>query len=161
LAGRARYLRLLPFTRRERLGRIDEPPWLGRFLAPDGTEPLAEPPRGDAALPIADEEILDGGMPPIVVDGARRDLWFLGYEQTYLERDVRELSQVADLPAFRLLLQLAALRTGSLLNASNLARDAKLPVTTVTRYLGILETSFVLTRLTPYLRSRRRRHHKG
>jgi len=53
-----------------------------------------------------------------------RDLWFLGYEQTYLERDVRGLSQVADLVSFRNLLRLAACRTGQILNQSELARDA-------------------------------------
>ncbi len=41
-----------------------------------------------------------------------------------------------------------------MLNQSELARDAKLPVSTVTRYLGLLETSFLLQRLAPYLRSR-------
>ena len=35
-----------------------------------------------------------------------------------------------------------------------MARDARLPATTAARYLGLLETSFVLARLTPFLRSR-------
>src|SRR6185295_9736525 len=35
-----------------------------------------------------------------------------------------------------------------------LARDSRLPVTTVSRYLGLLETSFVLARLPPFLQSR-------
>jgi len=83
-----------------------------------------------------------------------RDLWFLGYEHTYLERDVRGLSQVADLVSFRNVLRLAAFRTGQILNQSELARDAHLPVSTTSRYLGLLETSFVIDRLAPYLRSR-------
>jgi hypothetical protein len=41
--------------------------------------------------------------------------WFRGYLQTYVERDVRQLFQIADLVAFRTLAQLAALRTGQVL----------------------------------------------
>jgi predicted AAA+ superfamily ATPase len=58
---------------------------------------------------------------------------------------------VADLVVFRNLLRLAALRTAQVLNQSDLARDAKLPVATASRYLGLLETSFVLRRLPPHL----------
>ena len=149
LAGRALYLTLHPFSRRERTGRTAEPPFLTRFLA----EPAL--PRASSVEPISEAEILDGGLPPVALgDAASRELWFLGYEQTYLERDLRDLSQVADLVAFRNLLRLAALRTGQVLNQSELARDAKLPTTTVSRYLGLLEASFLMTRVSPFLRSR-------
>jgi uncharacterized protein len=149
LAGRALYLTLHPFTRRERLGRIEEPPFLVRFLEAPGL-----PPRREVEA-VAADEILDGGLPPVALgNAASRDLWFLGYEQTYLERDVRALSQVHDLVAFRNVLHLAALRSARLLNQSELARDARLPAATVARYLGLLETSFVLSRLTPFLASR-------
>ncbi|HEV3077439.1 MAG TPA: ATP-binding protein [Thermoanaerobaculia bacterium] len=155
LAGRALYLTLHPFTRRERLGRTAQLPFLVRFLAEPklpvssgaGAEPRAEP--------LSADEILAGGLPPVALgDVANRALWFLGYEQTYLERDLRALSQVADLVAFRNLMRLAALRTGQLLNQSELARDARLPVSTVSRYLGLLEAAFVIVRLGPHLRSR-------
>jgi predicted AAA+ superfamily ATPase len=149
LAGRALYLTLHPLTRRERTGRLEEPPFLVRFLAEPGL------PRSADAESLTGEEVLAGGMPPVVLDEARRpDLWFLGYEQTYLERDVRDLAQVTDLVAFRNVLRLAALRTGQILNQSEVARDAKLPATTVSRYLGLLETSFVLHKLPPFLRSK-------
>jgi predicted AAA+ superfamily ATPase len=149
LAGRALYLTLHPLTRRERTGRLDRPPFLVRFLSEPGL------PRTAEAEPVADAEVLAGGMPPVVLGEVRRaELWFLGYEQTYLERDVRDLAQVADLIAFRNVLRLAALRSGQLLNQSELARDAKLPATTVGRYLSLLETSFVLHKLPAYLRSR-------
>lgn len=149
LAGRALYLTLHPFSRRERTGLTSEPPFLVRFLQ-DPSLPRA----GRGAEPISEDEILDGGLPPVALGSLSRELWFLGYEQTYLERDLRDLSQVADLVSFRNLLRLVALRTGQLLNQSELARDARLPVTTVTRYLGLLETSFLVSRLPPFLRSR-------
>lgn len=149
LAGRALHLTLHPFTRRERLGRTAEPPFLVRFLA----EPKL--PVSAGVEPFSADEILTGGLPPVALgDVANRGLWFLGYEQTYLERDLRALSQVADLVSFRNVMRLAALRTGQLLNQSELARDARLPVSTVSRYLGLLEASFVFVRLAPHLRSR-------
>jgi predicted AAA+ superfamily ATPase len=149
LAGRALYLTLHPFSRRERLGRLGDLPILLQIL--DGAPP---PPRLDVP-PLAADEVLDGGLPPVALgDAASRGLWFLGYEQTYLERDVRDLSQVADIVSFRNLLHLAALRTGQLLNQSDLARDARLPATTAARYLGLLEASFVVSRLPPHLKSR-------
>ncbi|MCP4697526.1 MAG: ATP-binding protein [Gammaproteobacteria bacterium] len=148
LAGRALYLVLHPFTRRERRGSREKP-FLVKFLK---TGKL--PPSVDIEA-ITENEILDGGMPSIILGKtANREYWLLGYEQTYLERDVRRLSQVTDLISFRNLLRLAALHTGQLLNQSDLARDARLPASAVTRYLGLLETSFVIKRLPPYLKSR-------
>ena len=148
LAGRAISLPLQPFTRRERRGAT-QAPFLVSFL-----KELQLPPAPSLSV-LTDREVLYGGMPSVVVgEDIDRDLWLLGYEQTYLERDVRDLAQVADLVTFRTLLRLTAARTGQILNQSEIARDAKLPVSTTVRYLGLLETSFILGRLLPYIRSR-------
>ena len=147
LAGRAISLTLGPFSRRERLGATQEP-----FLVTFLKEARLPPSASSSAL--TDREVLHGGMPAIVVgENVDRDLWLLAYEQTYLERDVRDLTQVADLVTFRTLLRLAAARTGQILNQSEIARDARLPVSTAVRYLGLLEASFVVDRLPPYMRS--------
>ena len=149
LAGRALYLKLTPFTRREARGSSSRKPYLAKLLEAKG------PARTQPAEPIRDREVLHGGMPTIVTGESKRShLWFLGYEQTYLERDLRALAQVADLVAFRSLMRLAALRTAQILNQSELGRDVKLPFSTVTRYLSLLETSMLLERVEPYLRSR-------
>jgi predicted AAA+ superfamily ATPase len=50
-------------------------------------------------------------------------LWFRGYVQTYLERDLRKLSNVGNLGDFQTLMRMAAGRTARLLNESDLARD--------------------------------------
>jgi predicted AAA+ superfamily ATPase len=103
-------------------------------------------------VPAIGEDVLLGGLPPVrlrlVPDYG---LWFQGYEQTYLQRDVRDLSPLTDLVGFRQVMQLAAHRTGQLLNISELARDAKQNAMTTSRYLGLLETSFVVQRLPPFL----------
>ena len=88
LAGRALYVTLHPFTRRETLGAIEDPPFILRFLE-EPTLPRSGKP------PLRAEEILNGGLPAVVLGSVGvRDPWFLGYEQTYLERDVRQFSQV-------------------------------------------------------------------
>jgi predicted AAA+ superfamily ATPase len=56
--------------------------------------------------------------------------------------------------AFHSLIQLAALRTGQVLNISELGRDAKLNSRTASRYLDLMETSFLIKKLTPYLSNR-------
>jgi predicted AAA+ superfamily ATPase len=148
LAGRALYLILHPFSRRELTGRLDAAPIIRRLFD------AGAPPRVQTQ-PIRRENILGGGLPPVCLRLVRRaELWFKGYEQTYLERDVRELGRIADLMSFRNLMRLAALRTGQVLTVSELARDAKLNAVTTSRYLSLLELSFVISRLTPYLANR-------
>jgi len=149
LAGRAVYFTMHPFSRREALERTGEKPFLQGLLE---TEQI---PKYRIGSPLTPAEIKRGGMPSVCLgEVTNSDIWFKGYEQTYLERDVRELSQVGNIIAFRNLLRLACLRTGSILSVSELARDAKLNVATTSRYLSLFEASFIIYRLPPYLKNR-------
>ena len=148
LAGRAGYFTLHSMTRREQRGTTAQEPFLVKFLASPAL------PSGPTA-PVTEPEVLRGGLPPACLgpaDGLAE--WFRAYIQTYVERDVRQLSQITDLVAFRLLAQLAALRTAQVLVISTLARDIKLNAVTAGRYLDLLETSFLIRRLPPFLKNR-------
>lgn len=148
LAGRAVYLTLYPFNRREILATTKEIPALIYFIN-KGVFPNRR------VKPLTWEEVVTGGMPSVCLGEVKQPaVWFRGYEQTYLERDIRSLSQVADLIPFRNLLQLISLRNAKVLNISELARDAKLTVMTTTRYLSLMEASFVCFRMHPYLGNR-------
>lgn len=148
LAGRAIYFTLHPFNRREIKGNVSSEPFLVRFSRTLDVQ-------SNSVHPVEPREVLLGGMPPVCLERLRNPaLWFKGYEQTYIDRDLRQLSQVADLLSFRHLMQLTALRSGHILNLSELARDAKLTVTTTSRYMSLLETSFVIRRIGPYLGNR-------
>jgi len=148
LAGRAGYFTLYPMTRRELREQTGNRPFLADFL----TAPLL--PSGPAK-PVSEQEVLAGGLPPVCLGPADAAAeWFRAYVQTYVERDVRQLSQIGDLVAFRTLAQLAALRTGQVLVISTLARDAKLNAATAGRYLGLLEASYLIRRLPPFLKNR-------
>ena len=148
LTGRAAYFALGPMTRREIEGTAGTEPFLAKFLR----EPHV---RSAAAQPVEDEEVLVGGLPPACLGRPNAAVeWFRGYVQTYIERDVRDLAQIGDLVAFRTLVQLAALRTGQVFVASSFARDCRLSVATAARYIGLLEASFAVRRLPPFLNNR-------
>ncbi|MCU0290930.1 MAG: ATP-binding protein [Thermoanaerobaculaceae bacterium] len=149
LAGRAVYLTLHPFGRRELTDRLDSQPVLRRLFESGRPPHLGDVPH------LAMGEVVLGGLPPACLPGEPGPaLWFKGYEQTYLERDVRALARVGDIISFRNLLHLVALRTGQVLSTADLARDAKLSAATAGRHLGLLEASFVVFRLAPYLANR-------
>lgn len=92
-----------------------------------------------------------GGMPALIVLTAEeRRQWLKDYEYTYLERDVADLARLDDLMPFRKFQRLAALRSGCLLNYTELARDAAVSVDTARRYLEYLRLSYQTVVLPPY-----------
>jgi hypothetical protein len=147
LAGRAVYLELPPFCPAEWLERPGGLAPLDRLFERDFE--LADWPGTDGAW---ESWLLRGGFAPALgaASEAARNLWFAGYVQTYLERDLRQLSAVPNLPDFQRLMALLANRVGRLLNQSELARDAAMPQPTVHRHLILLETGCLLARLAPY-----------
>ena len=105
------------------------------------------------------EAIMAGGypVPSLSPDAEFRTRWFDGYTQTYLERDLRDLSATDNLVDFRRLMQIAAGQNGRLANAASLSRDAGLSPATARRYLGTLEVSFQLLRIPAYSVNRGKR----
>lgn len=146
LAGRAVYLELPPFCPAEWQERKDALTPLDRLFEEDFDWQAWPEEPGDWPT-----WLLRGGFPPALqIDSAvDRGLWFSAYIQTYLERDLRQLSAVSSLPDFQRIMALAAQRTGKLLNQADLARDAALSHPTAHRYLNLLETGCLITRLRP------------
>ncbi len=147
LAGRAVYFILDPMA----LGEINQTPrpeLLTRLLAGDF------PDEGglDQAPPDPTELLMRGLMPPLLsLDSPQSwTRWWEGYVATYLERDLRQVAQIDALLDFRKAMELVALRSGQLLNQSEVARDAQLTQPTVYRYLNLLETTNLFDRLPAY-----------
>lgn len=147
LAGRAIYLELPPFCPAEWQQRKTALQPLDRLFAPDFD--IREWPAETGDWPAW---LLRGGYPPAlaIASDSDRSLWFSAYIQTYLERDLRQLSAVSSLPDFQRVMALAAHRTGRLLNQADVARDAALTHPTTHRYLNLLETGCLVTRIRPY-----------
>jgi len=163
LAGRAHYLRLGPLSRAERMGRGAVGPW-SELLTVSWRE-WPDLLRGRDAVP-GDwrEESALGGLPVPAheLDSARaRALWFDGYVETYLERDLQLLARIDSLGDFRRLIRAAALRVGSVLNQADLARDVAVSAPTVHRWLNLLETSFQVVRVEAFAMNRTKRLIKG
>lgn len=83
--------------------------------------------------------------------------WWEGYISTYLERDLRQLSQIDSLPDFRRLMTALALRCGQILNQSEVSRDTGITQPTIHRYANLLETTCLATRLPAYTVNRTKR----
>ena len=143
LAGRVRLTCLLPFSLAELTLR--DTASMDELLASGARHPAP----GGAWT----EHALRGFYPRIHDRGLDPGEWLAQYFQTYLERDVRDLTQVGDLEAFGRFVRLCAGRAGGLLNLSSLGNDCGISHDTARRWLSVLETSFVTFRLQPYHRS--------
>lgn len=148
LAGRMEVLTLWPFSQGEmngvREGLLDtlfskKPVW---------TATNAGVLRRDELLEIA----LAGGYPPVAARPSvvRRRAWYQSYLTTILQRDVRDLANIADLSAVPRLLAVVASRAGGLLNFADLSRSLALPQTTLKRYFALLEATFLVQLLRPW-----------
>jgi predicted AAA+ superfamily ATPase len=103
------------------------------------------------------ETIQAGSYPAIFERGLEPLDWYRGYITTTLERDIRQLVNVADLGTFQTFLELTAGQIGQLTNFSRLGADAGISVNTAKAWLSVLETGFLVFRLRPFhanLRSR-------
>jgi predicted AAA+ superfamily ATPase len=159
LAGRAAYLTIWPLTRREQLGLGRAGIWSELLATPRAQWPELV---ASETVPFEDWKAIArrGGYPTPahkLRTAAERAEWFEGYFSTYLQRDVPELSPIASMPDFRRLMRSVALRVGTLVNQTQLARDTTMAQSTVQRYLNLLETSYQIVRLAPYTASRTKR----
>src|SRR5246127_4100770 len=94
--------------------------------------------------------LLHGGFPEVVARPKARGLWFASYLQTYLERDVRAITNVRDLATFRRFLALLASRHGQILNKTDLAAPLGVTVPTIGDWLHILEVTGQVILVPPY-----------
>jgi predicted AAA+ superfamily ATPase len=149
------YVRTLIDTKPRRMGQ-----WLftGSQEAPL-MRGITESMAGRAAilqlLPLSLEEtakvdLLHGGFPEVLTRPQARSLWFASYLQTYLERDVRAITNVRDLTTFRRFLSLLASRHGQVLNKTDLAAPLGVTVPTIGEWLSILEVTGQIMLVSPY-----------
>lgn len=91
------------------------------------------------------ERLLRGGFPEAVTrqSNDRREAWFRSYLSSLLQRDIRELANIAGLTEIPRLLSLMAARSSALLNMSELSRTVGITHTTLRRYLALLEALFI------------------
>lgn len=128
LAGRCAVLKLLPFSQKELQS--------ARLLPKD-----------------VYEYIYTGGYPRIYDKHIPPARYYADYFETYVPRDIRNLENIGDLLLFTRFIKLCAGRIGQLVNISSLANDCGISSTTATRWLSLLETSFIIYKLKPDFRN--------
>lgn len=86
-----------------------------------------------------------------------KNLWFGSYVSTYLERDIRNITQIQDLSRFQIFMQLIAIRAGQLLNYSEISKECGISQTSVKNWLSILESTFIIKIIRPYYKNHSKR----
>lgn len=100
-----------------------------------------------------DEVLYSGGYPRIFDKNLNPTQWLQQYYQTYVERDVRSLVNVAQLDLFQRFVGLCAGRVGQLLNYASLGNDCGVSDPTAKSWLSILHTSFICFTLKPHFKN--------
>ena len=132
LAGRVGFVKLLPFSRLELANCHMEPDHLHA-------------------------SIYQGGYPPIYDTNASPLRWHDAYITTYVERDVRQIVNVRDIDRFQRFVRQCVGNIGQLANLSRIGADCGIDQKTVSAWLNVLESSFILFRLRPHFSNFRKR----
>lgn len=151
LAGRTAFLRLHPLSLPELLG------WPALDV-----ERLDHPPATLERRPSSGlwETLHRGFYPRIHDERLDAQEWLADYIRAYIERDLREVAQIADVRGFERFVRLAAAHTGQELNLTALASDVGVAQQTAKRWLAALEIGYLATTLPPHYASYRKRLRK-
>ena len=106
---------------------------------------------------VLEQALYTGGYPRIFAENHNPTEWLSEYVQTYLHRDVRTISNIRNLETFQQFIQLCAGRSGSLIKYSTLATDCGISRPTAREWISVLEASFILVRISPFLGNTRKR----
>lgn len=108
----------------------------------------------NSLLPEKIEQVtVKGCYPRIYAYNLEPTSWYLDYIETYVERDVRQISMITNLSEFRRFIRLCAGRIGQLLNVDSLAIDCGISVKTAKSWLSILEASYIIFLLQPHYKN--------
>jgi len=148
LAGRVGILDLWPLARQEITG-ADLSLTVKLLEDPTEIESLS-----DSEFPVNDSDdivpaMLAGGYPPVALHDAGVD-WIESYRRTYIQRDIRDLSRVADMGRFDRFMMLCAGRTGTIINKADLSSTVGVDNKTIDNWMSLLESSYQILTLPAY-----------
>lgn len=144
LAGRVAVLKLQGFSLRE-IQQIDfHLPFVPNLAYLSAREHQLQPVENIWNI------IHQGYMPRLYQQAMNWEVYYASYVSTYIERDVRSLTNVTNMTDFTRFMVAMAARSGELLNYSNVAQEVGVSVDTIKRWTTILETSGIIYLLKPY-----------
>ena len=143
LAGRVGLVNMLGLSQSELTARDNRP-----FITTYDTlsEREFQPPN---VLEVF-RRIQKGSMPALYETEQDTETYYASYVSTYLQRDIKDLTQVADELSFMRFMQVCAARTSQMLNYSSLARDVGISSPTAKQWLSVLVTSGIVKLIEPY-----------
>lgn len=97
--------------------------------------------------------IFKGFYPQLHSEDIRTKRWFSNYTDTYINKDIRLIKNVSSLSLFHSFLKMCAARTGQLVNLQSLANDCGISQNTAKSWLSLLESSFIIKKLSPYYKN--------
>ena len=100
-----------------------------------------------------DHSLFFGSYPRIFDENLPPREWLAGYYETYVQKDVRELLQIADLLQFDRFIRVCATRAAQLSVYSAMASEVGISQPTATRWASVLESSFITFRLAPHFKN--------
>lgn len=146
LAGRIAVLSMTSLSQAEVCGGVAEP-----FIVNLVALSRREKERKFADTKGIFERIFQGTMPAIVSGtNTNSQIFYSSYLSTYIERDIRTLSDSIDSMKFLRFITAVAARCGQMLNVADIARDADINQTQVKSWMAILETLGIIFYLHPY-----------
>lgn len=158
LAGRTALFHLYPFSLSEVLEAASAPfmtkIWRGRALRDKDLKAFdaISPEVIRRSTTTRNEHQSWGGYPPVWRRKSEADKinWLKDYRKTYLDRDILDVGQVANIDNFAIAQKILCARTGQIFSISEVARDLSLAVNTIKRYVNLLSMSFQCHLLHPY-----------
>ncbi len=147
LAGRVGIVHLLGLSQAELAGRKNQP-----FLPTMELLAARRKESSGGSHMDAFTAIHRGSQPALYAEGKRPDVeqYYSSYVQTYLQRDIKDLSQVGDELSFLRFLTAVAARSGQMLQYADLARDVGISPPTARQWLSLLVTSGIVVLVEPW-----------
>ncbi|WP_036498756.1 ATP-binding protein [[Mycoplasma] testudinis] len=144
LAGRVGIIDMLPLSQSEIMDRDEIPFLVNKQILNSRCEPLN---TKETIL----EKITRGSFPELHKSvNLETKSFYQDYLRTYLERDVRELTNLKDWKSFNIFLKLLAANCGGTLSYEILSRDVGVNQKTIRNWINILETTNLIYQLHPY-----------
>ena len=104
-----------------------------------------------------DEIIYNGCFPAVCAGKNVAKYLYPAYTKTYIDKDLRQLTNINNLSQFHTFLRLCAARIGSIFNASELAGEVGVASNTINAWVSVLEASYIIMRLQPWSENSRKR----
>jgi predicted AAA+ superfamily ATPase len=152
LAGRAGILRLDGLTPAELMGHADKPCWIESYL--EDPEAFAGAVNRQPVLAIRStlpRFLWRGQLPGLIdIDDQEVPSYWSSYVQTYVERDIRLMANLADLGQFGRFLRLCGALTGQELIQSQMGRELGVNPKTARSWIDLLTWSYQWIDLPAY-----------